>query len=60
MPPTASTPGNSYAVVKTALEITTSAVPFASDASGAVYVSVWSSPRSNASVSVSPEPDCVA
>ena len=46
--------------MNTAFEITTSAVPFASDAVGAVYVSVWSSARSNASVSVSPEPDCVA
>ena len=46
--------------MKTALEITTSAVPPASDAVGAVYVSVWSSSRSNASVSVSPEPDFVA
>ena len=60
MPPTASTPGYSYAVVNTAFEITTSAVPPASDAVGAVYVSVWSSARSNASASESPERDFVA
>ena len=46
--------------MNTAFEITTSAVPPGSDAVVGVYVSVWSSARSNSSVSASPEPDFVA
>ena len=48
MPPTASTPGYSYAVVKTAFEITTSAFPPASDGFAGVYVIVSASPSENA------------
>ena len=47
-PATASTPGYSNAVVKTAFEITTSAEPPASDGFAGVYVIVSASPSENA------------